>query len=68
MDLKDQERAIERLKSVLGQIGARNIKDVTEDEASYCMNRGWAINVAINGKLQLELTPTGKDRLKTLCE
>ena len=55
-----------RLRSVLEQISNRDIKDVTEAESDYCRNRGWAINVSINGLCHLGLTNAGEVRLKAL--
>ena len=56
-----------RLKAIVGQVEKRDVRDATELELSYCMSRGWVLNVEINGRLQAELTDKGKSVLMMTC-
>ena len=54
---------IRRLVGVMRQIDSGEIKDATEDEIEFCLQKGIATRFLLNEHPQIRLTEAGKERL-----
>lgn len=54
---------LRRLVGVMRQIDSGEIKDVTEDEIEYCLQKGIATRFLLNERPEIGLTEKGKERL-----